>query len=329
MRTPLRCRALRLVAGSSRWLCSAWAVSRSLPTGNGAGWAQRIAATSGSTTHGASDPRGGAAEQQGENPDGRRGGSTDEDSAPIQRVVHICTHRLVDGKDGAPGHSRAVPVGCEAAFRTSRAQLAKPRHGDNDRSGLGIEAQVAPRPVPQPRVGTEYTAGTEREDHQPREDEHNVGAVVVGRGVPADGEEERQGQQRSSDGRDPRPQAQQGSDPDGELAERDQQADQCRCVRREPYQRPDDTAVTQQEHLERHRGRVVYIEVAWVRQLLQARIGERHPKEDPQRQQQPPRFGTPPKPRRHKARGPGPAALRCRRHTRMMPPNANGIQIRK
>ena len=234
-----------------------------------------------------------ARDQDGDEPDDTDGHPADDYSAPAKVFPLPGGEPLPPCEDRATGLATAVPVWGETAGRAPRAELPQAARIDGHDRGLRAEPDIAASPRGQPRVQAEHPACTEAHHDQPGEHEHDVGAVVVGRGVPADRQEESQRQQDTPDGGDPGPQADHSADPDRKFAEGDQQTHQGRCVGRQSEQKPDRATLPEQQHLVGHRARIARVEVAGIGQLLQSGVGEGDPEEQPQGQNQPPWLALP------------------------------------
>ncbi len=151
-----------------------------------------------------------------------------------------------------------------------RSELVLRRHSRGDHR---VEGQHAPR------------AGDDQRD--PGEEEHDVGPRVVRRGVEAHREEEHEGEQGATGGGDPRPEAKQRAQPDGQLGHGNEDADghgEAEEVPEERVQRADPDRRDQLSLNARWARRVEEVRVG---QLLQTREAEGEAEERPQGQHRP------------------------------------------
>ena len=103
----------------------------------------------------------------------------------------------------------------------------------------------------------------------------------------ADRQEEGEGEHRAADGRDPRPEAEQDPESDGDLAERDQHAKRCGELQEVAGQRMDGADALRGDELSLDAGRAVGIEEVGIGQLLHPREHEGGADEESERQQGP------------------------------------------
>ncbi len=121
--------------------------------------------------------------------------------------------------------------------------------------------------------------------------------------MPADGEQEYQGEGGARDGGEPGTQAEEGPDADGDLAYCDQDSDDVRIRLDQAEKCSDRTGMDEGPDLSMDRHRRCRVEVGGVGELLQPCEGERDAEKHPQRQQQPARLGEPGPPVAARVRG--------------------------
>src|SRR5579875_2497104 len=207
-------------------------------------------------------------------------GTASDQLAPGELAVDGRRGRVLVQERARPRTARSTTPGGTASGFVIAADPLDQTERDDDR-GEGGSVSLGAGSIPNDPVQGPDASSAGKDQGKPREKEGDVGARVVGGGRPTHREEQGQGDERPSGGRDPAEQAEEGSDPYRQLAEGDEHADQRGDGQQVTQQRVQRARALGPDHLRIDAGRIGPIEEGRIGELLEAGDAEGHAEEGP------------------------------------------------